>query len=109
VAFNPVLDGLKQRVGIDDEDGSVMEDLSKNYSCGACRTKESKSWWKAPKNLATPVMCDNCGTAWRKYADLNVRPVREDSLPNGKSKSTSDKREGTPLTSGNAKRVRVST
>ena len=77
-----------------------------NGSCGACRTRESKVWWKAPKGLPTNVLCDACGLSWRKYADLNhMRPVREESVA-GKAKTT-EKREGTPLGGPSAKRPKV--
>jgi len=48
-----------------------------NPACGACRTRESKVWWKAPKGLATNILCDTCGSNWRKYADLNVQGLSE--------------------------------
>ena len=81
-----------------------MSDLPRNvYSCGACRTRESETWWKAPKGLASNVLCDNCGISWRKYADLNVRPFREETI----SKKT-EKREGTPMNGNSTKRARVS-
>jgi hypothetical protein len=89
-----------------DDEGSIMLGLSKhNNSCGACRTRESENWWRAPKGLATDILCDTCGTNWRKYADLNFRTVREDALP--PSKKGSDKREGTPLNGPSTKRVKV--
>ncbi|EEB91387.1 hypothetical protein MPER_10258 [Moniliophthora perniciosa FA553] len=52
---------------------------------------------------------------WRKYADLNVRPVREESVPrkaasssteNGNGNGKGEKREGTPLTGPAGKRVK---
>lgn len=95
-----------QHVGLSDDEGSIVAQPSKTPSCGACRIRESKVWWKAPKGLPTNVLCENCGTNWRKYADLNVRPVREESLPSAKAK-LSDKREGTPLSGPSAKRPRV--
>jgi len=64
-----------QRVGHFDDDSSIIAQPSRTPSCGACRTRESKIWWKAPKGLSTNILCDICGTNWRKYADLNVRPV----------------------------------
>ncbi|KAF9466166.1 hypothetical protein BDZ94DRAFT_1252260 [Collybia nuda] len=97
-----------QRVGLSEDEGSVVSQPSKSPSCGACRTRESKMWWKAPKGLATNILCDSCGTSWRKYADLNVRPVREESLPLGKAKPTVEKREGTPLSGPSVKRARTS-
>lgn len=93
-----------QRVGHLDDDSSIIAQPSKTPSCGACRTRESKTWWKAPKGLPTNILCDVCGTTWRKYADLNVRPVREESLPTTK---TREKREGTPLSGPSTKRARV--
>jgi len=96
-----------QHVGLADEEGSVADQSSDaECLCGACRTRESKVWWKAPKGLATDTLCDACGVSWRKYADLNVRPLREESLSSGKAKS-SEKREGTPLTGPSTKRARV--
>ncbi|THV02548.1 hypothetical protein K435DRAFT_749271 [Dendrothele bispora CBS 962.96] len=96
-----------QVVGIHDDEESVITAPSRPPSCGACRTKESKGWWKAPRGLSTTFLCDTCGTNWRKYADLNVRPTREDSVPVVKQK-TSEKREGTPLTAPPPKRTKRS-
>lgn len=91
-----------------EEDASIVKEVSKNNSsCGACRTRESDIWWKAPKGLSTTVLCDNCGISWRKYADLNVRPFREEAV--AKAKPTNDKREGTPMNGPTAKRQRTST
>lgn len=89
-----------------DDEGSVVGELTKTNNCGACRTRESETWWKAPKGLATNVLCDNCGISWRKYADLNIRPLREDPSV-AKPKSSAEKREGTPLAQTTAKRPRV--
>lgn len=91
------------RAASPDEEGSVVREPRSNVSCGACRTRESETWWKAPKGLPTSVLCDNCGLSWRKYADLNVRPVREEAL-----KKSGDKREGTPLIGPSVKRAKVS-
>jgi hypothetical protein len=89
-----------------DDEGSIGRAQSKaNSSCGACRTRDSETWWRAPKGLATDILCDPCGTNWRKYADLNVRPIREDFLPTGKK--VVEKREGTPLNGPSAKRMKV--
>ncbi|TFK71677.1 hypothetical protein BDN72DRAFT_957959 [Pluteus cervinus] len=93
-----------QHVGLSDDEESVVQP-TKMPVCGACRTKESKTWWKAPKGLHSTLLCDVCGTNWRKYADLSVRPLREDSLPKNKP---SEKREGTPLHGPTAKRVKTS-
>ncbi|KAI3597799.1 hypothetical protein WG66_012548 [Moniliophthora roreri] len=103
----------------EDDEGSVISAIppSKPPSCGACRTKESKVWWKAPKGLQSNLLCDTCGTNWRKYADLNVRPVREESVPrkatsssaeNGNGSGKGEKREGTPLAGPAGKRVKTS-
>lgn len=94
-----------QHVGHADDDSSIIAQPSKTPSCGACRTRESKTWWKAPKGLPTNILCDSCGSNWRKYADLNVRPLREESLPLTKVR---EKREGTPLAGPSTKRARVS-
>ncbi|KAF7308348.1 Zinc finger protein 1 [Mycena chlorophos] len=121
-----------QRVGPTDNEGSVVSHPTKTPTCGACRTRDSKTWYKAPKGLSTSVLCETCGTNWRKYADLNVRPVvREESVPLGmppvvtaagagasasappvrkaEKASSVEKREGTPLTGPVAKRARTST
>ncbi|KAF5319058.1 hypothetical protein D9611_012669 [Ephemerocybe angulata] len=95
-------------VGLSDDEGSIVAQPSKSPSCGACRTRETTTWWKAPKGLPTNVLCDQCGSNWRRYADLNVRPLRaEDALPSSKSKAI-EKREGTPLTGPSTKRARTS-
>jgi hypothetical protein len=94
-----------QHVGHSDDEASIIAQPSKTPSCGACRTRESKTWWKAPKGLPTNILCDTCGTNWRKYADLNVRPLREESVPTAKIR---EKREGTPLAGPSTKRPRVS-
>ncbi|KAG6900023.1 hypothetical protein C0993_004080 [Termitomyces sp. T159_Od127] len=96
-----------QRVGFSDDEGSTIEQPSKPPTCAACRTRESTTWWKAPKGLSSDIMCDSCGTGWRKYADLVVRPLRDEAITSGKSRF--DKREGTPLVGPSAKRARTST
>ncbi|RPD53362.1 hypothetical protein L227DRAFT_581377 [Lentinus tigrinus ALCF2SS1-6] len=89
----------------DDDEGSIVTELKKGHnSCGACRTRESETWWKAPKGLPTNVLCDHCGLSWRKYADLNVRPIREDPVTKTKA---GDKREGTPLNGHTNKRAKT--
>ncbi|KAJ7625490.1 hypothetical protein FB45DRAFT_67118 [Roridomyces roridus] len=102
-----------QRVGLADDEGSIISHPSKSATCGACRTRESSTWWKAPKGLSTSILCDTCGTNWRKYADLNVRPAREESVPATKKdkekEKNGEKREGTPLAGPVAKRPRTST
>ncbi|KAF8347972.1 hypothetical protein F5887DRAFT_881413 [Amanita rubescens] len=100
--------GVAQHVGLsDDEESIINQPTSRVPTCGACRTRESSIWWRAPKGLATSILCDTCGTNWRKYADLNVRPLRDESMPTNKGK-VNDKREGTPLTAPSAKRARTS-
>ncbi|KAL0953950.1 hypothetical protein HGRIS_005111 [Hohenbuehelia grisea] len=97
-----------QRVGLADEEESLVTHPPKTSMCGACRTRDSKVWWRAPKNLATSILCDSCGLNWRKYADLNVRPpIREESLPVSKARAL-DKREGTPLQGPSSKRAKTS-
>lgn len=90
-----------------DSEGSIVRMPSKAHaSCGACRTRDTKLWWKAPKGLPTPVLCDACGISWRKYADLNhLRPIREEAAAAKQGKA--EKREGTPLAGSNSKRVKV--
>jgi hypothetical protein len=95
-----------QHVGLSDDESIADQSSDADNICGACRTRESKTWWKAPKGLATDILCDTCGINWRKYADLNVRPSREESLPSGKAKPA-EKREGTPLAGPSTKRSRV--
>ena len=97
-----------QHVGLSDDEGSIIAQPSKPPSCAACRTRDSATWWKAPKGLSTNIMCDNCGSNWRKYADLVVRPVRDESVISGKSRM-GEKREGSPLGGSLIKRARVST
>lgn len=91
-----------------DSEGSIVRaPIKAHSSCGACRTRDTKQWWKAPKGLATPVLCDACGISWRKYADLNhLRPIREEAAAAKQGKT--EKREGTPLAGSNSKRVKVS-
>ena len=91
-----------------DSEGSIVRTPSKAHaSCGACRTRDTNLWWKAPKGLPTPVLCDACGISWRKYADLNhLRPIREEAAAAKQGKA--EKREGTPLAGSNSKRVKVS-
>ncbi|KAL1663438.1 hypothetical protein GGF50DRAFT_116024 [Schizophyllum commune] len=96
----------------EDEASTVDAPTGKNAYCGACRTRTSPLWWKAPKGLATSVLCDTCGSNWRKYADLNMRPVREEVAKekekekNENGKRGTDKRDVTPAPG--AKRLRPS-
>jgi hypothetical protein len=72
-------------------------------ACAACRVEASRTWHKAPKGLVSDVLCDQCDLNWRKYAELNVRPLREEVQGKGKP----DKREGMPLMGTVAKRLKV--
>ncbi|KAH9851909.1 hypothetical protein C2E23DRAFT_869052 [Lenzites betulinus] len=104
--------GVDEKVGAttreptpEDEEGSIVLEPPRNVSCGACRTRESDVWWRAPKGFPTGVLCDSCGLGWRKYADLNVRPIREEVVSKAK---TGEKREGTPLNgAGPSKRAKT--
>ncbi|KAH9944958.1 uncharacterized protein BXZ73DRAFT_95950 [Epithele typhae] len=90
----------------EEEEGSVIVEMRRGHpSCGACRTRESALWWKAPKGLATTILCESCGPSWRKYADLNVRPVREEAPV--KVAKAENKREGTPLAGPSTKRAKT--
>ncbi|KAJ3875005.1 hypothetical protein F5051DRAFT_334667 [Lentinula edodes] len=114
-----------QTIGLDDDESSIIVPPSKVPSCGACRTRDSKIWWKAPKGLQSNVLCDGCGVNYRKYADLNMRPTRDESTPapvvpsslgqgsstrgrpSGSSSSSAEKREGTPLMGPASKRSKA--
>ena len=95
-----------KRAGESDDEGSFIAKPRKDVSCGACRTRESKVWMKGPKALIPSSLCEPCGMKWRKYADLNVRPMREEVGPAAKAKAE-NKREGTPLNGPSAKRAKV--
>ncbi|KAJ8516508.1 hypothetical protein ONZ45_g6213 [Pleurotus djamor] len=97
-----------QQVGLSDDESSLCDQSDAPLLCGACRTRESDVWWKAPKHISADALCDTCGMNWRKYADLNVRPSREESLPATKTKSALEKREGTPLQQPSSKRSKTS-
>ncbi|KAF9038560.1 hypothetical protein BJ165DRAFT_1416696 [Panaeolus papilionaceus] len=94
-----------QHVGHSDDESSIIAQPSKPPTCGACRTRDSKTWWRAPKGLPTSFLCDICGSNWRKYADLNVRPLRDETQPSSKVR---EKREGTPLAGPSTKRAKTS-
>ncbi|KAJ7504211.1 hypothetical protein B0H11DRAFT_2154460 [Mycena galericulata] len=72
---------IGQRVGLSDDEGSIISQPSKTATCGACRTRDSRTWWKAPKGLSTSILCDTCGTNWRKYADLNTSTSAQSTPP----------------------------
>ncbi|THH30088.1 hypothetical protein EUX98_g4095 [Antrodiella citrinella] len=93
---------------VSDDGDSVVSELTKSQQggCSSCRTRESSMWWKAPKAVhPNGVLCDNCGISWRKYGELNARPIREE-IPQKPLKPV-DKREGTPLSAPVAKRQRT--
>lgn len=95
------------RTTADDEDSIIHEPPKSHQICSSCRTRESTTWWKAPKAVhPRGVLCDNCGISWRKYGELSARPMREEILPKPATKPV-DKREGTPLAAPNVKRQRV--
>lgn len=74
-------------------------------SCGACKKKESKLWWKAPRGfeLSSAMLCDSCSMSWRKYAELKIS--RSEDVAKAKY---IDKRDGTPLSLPTTKRPKVS-
>ena len=106
---------------ISDDNTSIYQKNDRRvYTCAVCRTRESESWWKAPRNLPTNSLCDDCGIQWRKYAIKSARgtdkekeylsriqqhttgtpdPPSTRSGAAGKQGQPSDKlkREGTPL------------
>ncbi|KAJ3773251.1 hypothetical protein FB446DRAFT_733812 [Lentinula raphanica] len=115
-----------QTIGLSEDESSVIVPPSKAPLCGACRTRDSKIWWKAPKGLQSNILCDSCGVNYRKYADLNMRAIREESTPassiaplgpgqgsstrgrhSASSSSTGEKREGTPLAGPASKRSKT--
>ncbi|KAJ4469273.1 hypothetical protein J3R30DRAFT_3687467 [Lentinula aciculospora] len=115
-----------QTIGLDDDETSIIVPPSKAPTCGACRTRDSKIWWKAPKGLQSNILCDSCGINYRKYADLNMRTIRDESTsspgavpaslgqgsstrgrPSGSVSSTAEKREGTPLAGPASKRSKT--
>ncbi|KAJ3740275.1 hypothetical protein DFH05DRAFT_1426471 [Lentinula detonsa] len=128
IQSNSKPDGLNncQTIGLDDDESSIIVPPSKAPACGACRTRDSKIWWKAPKGLQSNILCDSCGVNYRKYADLNMRPTRDESTPavgvvpsgsgqgsvtrgrpNGSGSTTAEKREGTPLVGPASKRSKT--
>ncbi|KAG8835592.1 putative PHD type zinc finger protein with BAH domain-containing protein [Serendipita sp. 399] len=101
------------------------------FTCAVCRTKESESWWRAPRNLFTSSMCDECGILWRKYAIKSARndkdkeaapskaqsqyatpepPTTRSGAANAKAASYAaerQKREGTPAGGPASKKLRL--
>lgn len=90
------------RTSVDsDDEGSVINgpiDTAKTpLTCGSCKTKESTVWWKGPKSLSAPVMCDNCGITWRKYGEIRGPPKQEDPPAQKKAlNGTAEKRPASP-------------
>lgn len=91
----------------DDDESIIDVPVQPTSYCAACRRRDSGRWWRAPKGLFTEMLCDSCGTNWRKYADLSARPIREENAT--LSKVRGEKREGTPINNANVKRPRVRT
>lgn len=101
---------------LSDDEGSLVDVSAEpsgngrtpRTSCGACKTKDSTYWWKAPRgfDLTSSILCDSCGLLWRKYAE--IKPARGEEAFKNKGQ-TGEKRDGTPLTQGPAKRTKVST
>jgi hypothetical protein len=85
--------------------GNMSGGREKEKACASCRTKDSRTWFKAPKHRELPssVLCDSCSPSWRKYAELPLRSVRDEA-----SAKKTDKREGTPLASTVTKKTKVS-
>lgn len=92
-----------------DEEKSIVNVTTdgRTSTCAACRTRQSSAWWKGPKGLSTPVLCNECGMQWRKYGDLSLKTPSE-SLSGKHRISVIEKREGTPL-GGSAPKMKVST
>ncbi|KAH8833162.1 hypothetical protein DL96DRAFT_1585044 [Flagelloscypha sp. PMI_526] len=107
--------GGSQKVGFENAD-SVITNPAKSATCGACRTKDTPVWWRAPRGIGSTVLCDTCGTNWRKYADLNVRSIREERSVDGQKEKDAagrlgsgkgEKREGTPMDGPKVKRIKT--
>lgn len=83
-----------------DDNISVYEGNDRRvYVCAVCRTRESESWWKAPRNLYTNSMCDECGVAWRKYAIRSVKGTeREKELAARMAQYGTPERTEAPVT-----------
>lgn len=104
----------------DDNTSIYQRNDRRTYTCAVCRTRESESWWKAPRNLPTNSMCDDCGILWRKYAIKSAKgtdkekeylariqpnnsstpdppSTRSNAAANKAQAAEKSKREGTPL------------
>ncbi|KAG8900284.1 putative PHD type zinc finger protein with BAH domain-containing protein [Tulasnella sp. 403] len=97
-----------------DDEGSVVNGQLENdpsvkaaLFCGSCKTKDSTVWWKGPKGLPSPVMCDACGIAWRKYGDIKGPPKQDEPQNKKPINGHAEKREGTPLPPPPPKRQKV--
>jgi hypothetical protein len=112
----------------DDNTSIYQKNDRRVYNCAVCRTRESETWWKAPRNLSTNSMCDDCGIAWRKYAIKSVRGTEKEKEylarvqphstpepPTTRSGAAGNKqlavekqrREGTPVQGPVAKKLKV--
>lgn len=117
---------------ISDDNTSIYQKNDRRvYTCAVCRTRESETWWKAPRNLPTNTMCDDCGMAWRKYAIKSAKgtdkekeylsriqqqhnhgtpepPVTRAANNKAAQLAEKQKRDGTPATAPPAKKQKVS-
>jgi hypothetical protein len=115
----------------DDNTSIYQKNDRRVYICAVCRTRESDSWWKAPRNLPTNALCDDCGMLWRKYAIKSARgtekekeyltrvqnqsnqfgtpepPTTRSGASGAKLAAEKAKREGTPLQAPTSKRLKV--
>ncbi|PVG02078.1 hypothetical protein CPB86DRAFT_780999 [Serendipita vermifera] len=114
-----------------DENTSIYQKNDRRvYICAVCRTRESELWWKAPRNLPTNALCDDCGMLWRKYAIKSARgtekekdyltrvqnqhsqfgtpepPTTRSGASGAKLAAEKAKREGTPLQAPTSKRLK---
>lgn len=98
----------KTSATIPDEEKSIINVKTdgRTLTCAACRTRQSNVWWKGPKGLFSPVLCDDCGVQWRKYGDLSLK-APSDSLSGKQRTNVIEKREGTPLAGSAPKRMKV--
>lgn len=115
---------------IDDNTSIYQKNDRRTYTCAVCRTRESESWWKAPRNLPTNSMCDDCGILWRKYAIKSAKgtdkekeylariqptnnstpdppSTRSGAAANKVQAVEKSKREGTPLLAPVSKKTKV--
>jgi hypothetical protein len=130
--FQPASEPEPAPPTISDDNTSIYQKNDRRvYTCAVCRTKESESWWKAPRNLPTNSMCDDCGILWRKYAIKSARgtdkekeylariqqnsnigtpdppSTRSGAVANKGQAVDKTKREGTPLVTPAVKKAKV--